>query len=69
MFKRMEALTKVKVKLSTVVCCVRDNVALLDSHNPDEFVTSGLRFTNDCIVWEGRYTHVLLKFVKKFPWS
>lgn len=63
--ERMDALTKVKVKLSKVSCCVRDNVALLESHNPDEFVTLGLRFTNVCTVWEGRHTRVLSKLVIK----
>lgn len=65
LFKRKDALTRVKVKLSMVVCCVRLKVALLVSHEPVELVTLGLRFTNDCIVWEGRYRHVLFQVCYK----
>lgn len=54
----MDALTIEKVKMSMVVCCVRVNVALPFSHDPDEFVSLGVRLTNDCIVWGGRYTHI-----------
>lgn len=50
LFKRKDALTRVKVKLSMVVCCVRLKVALLVSHEPVELVALGIRFTNDCIV-------------------
>lgn len=57
----MDALTREKVKMSVVVCCVRVNVALSFSHDPDEFASLGVRLTNDCIVWGGRYTHILLQ--------
>lgn len=57
-FKMKDALTKKKVKLSMVVCCVRDNVALSVSHNPVELITFGFRLTNDRMVWETRYRHV-----------
>lgn len=60
-FKVMDGLTREKVKMSMVVCCVRVNVALSFSHDPDEFVSLGVRLTNDCIVWGGRYTHILFQ--------
>lgn len=50
LFQRKDALTRVKVKLSMVVCCIRLKVALLVSQEPVELVTVGLTFTIDCIV-------------------
>lgn len=47
---RKDALTRVKVKLSMVVCCFRLKVALLVSHEPVVLVMLGFKFTNDWIV-------------------
>lgn len=60
-FHMKAALTREKVKLSVVVCWVRVNVALSVSHDPAELVSLGVRLTNDCIVWEGRDTHILFQ--------
>lgn len=48
---RQDELTRVNVKLSTVVgSCVKVKEAVLASHDPDEFIRLGLRFTNDWMV-------------------
>lgn len=57
----MDALTREKVKMRMVVCCVKINVALPFSHDPVEFVRLGVRLTNDCTVWGGRHTHILFQ--------
>lgn len=44
LFKRKVAPTRVKVKLSTVVSCVRLKVEMLLSHEPFELVRLGFRF-------------------------
>lgn len=49
--KRRDDLTRVKVKLSVLArSSVKIKVALLASHNPDELVRLGARFTNAWIV-------------------
>lgn len=48
-----------KVKLSVVVrSCVKTKVALLASHDPDELVRLGFRFTNSWTVWQSRQRYV-----------
>ncbi len=56
----MYDLTRVKVKLSVVVCSwVKTKEALLASHDPDELVRLGVRLNNPWIVWKKENKHLV----------
>lgn len=54
--EKKDEFTRMKVKLSVVVCCcVKIKEAMLASHDPVELVRLGVRFKICSIVWKSRH--------------